>query len=159
MKRLFFGMQCDPRVATLALRQAAKDFGHLNLVDVVEYVASSAHVMDFLSDFLSTFSIISEGKRVVWQLTDLLKPVGFESSEWQNKDKNILSDVTEGDLSLKRYRRGIGVRQIGTMTMIYWVADFETSTKSQPGEPYFRTLQGFIQITYRLESRHQLKLV
>ena len=86
MKRLLFGMSCGPTLATFALRQTAKDFGHLFPNDIAEHVESSAYVVDFLL----TFSSISEGKRVVRELTDLLKLGGFEISKWRSNDKSIL---------------------------------------------------------------------
>ncbi|XP_078490178.1 uncharacterized protein LOC144746832 [Ciona intestinalis] len=127
-----FGATSSPCCANYCLRRTADD----NAVDFDEETVSTVHRNFYVDDCLKSMPTVSQAKRLVNQLRELLKRGGFTLKKWLSNKEEVLDSVPE-EHTVKKLCTDSETSHLERVLGVSWdhttdVFQFDVSVKKKP---------------------------
>ena len=103
-----YGLRCIPSIAEYAMMFTAEN----NIPDVSQDATSRVTRDMFVDDLITGVDCVTEGQKIIKEVSELLSNTGFTITKWNSSCKDILADVAEKDLAPSI--RNIGENNIET---------------------------------------------
>ena len=103
-----YGLRCIPSIAGYAMMFTAEN----NIPDVSQDATSRVTRDMFVDDLITGVDCVTEGQKIIKEVSELLSSTGFTITKWNASCKDILADVAEKDLASAI--RNIGENNIET---------------------------------------------
>jgi hypothetical protein len=136
---MLFGEIGAPARANYVIRLAAKDHQHL-----YPLVSSIVDKWFYMDDAMGSVNSVSEGVRVVQQLTGLMAKAGFRLHKWLSNSKEVLRSVPESERSAKVHNLSGDQLPVERTLGTYWDAEADAFSykveMSAPGNTHRKIL-------------------
>nr|XP_039254127.1 uncharacterized protein LOC120331151 [Styela clava] len=128
-----FGNTSSPFCANYCLRRTAEDFGKDFPSDISDNIKDNSYIDDFLLGADS----ISEGKRIVKQISELTECGGFHLNKWRSNSEEIISCVPEKDRAQIQANINLDPNRFERVLGVVWFVredcfEFNTKLKTKP---------------------------